>query len=146
MSNLQQNSSNHVILESTHGSTSPAVTATINKMYYLLYIQEFLKALDKQMALFLLLLLFQVLCIRPSNDISGELEFEEYVSQNSCKLQENKSIQCLLCNKITLHVGNMKQHFEVHHYHRSYKCEVCLKNFKTKNCLAVHKKNHGHNS
>jgi len=76
----------------------------------------------------------------------GGLDFDEYVCQNSSKVPGTKSIQCLLCSKVTLHVGNMKQHFEVHHYHRSYTCDVCLKNFKTKNCLAVHKKNQGHNS
>jgi len=76
----------------------------------------------------------------------GELDFDEFVCQNSSKVPGTKSIQCLLCSKVTLHVGNMKQHFEVHHYHRSYTCDVCMKNFKTKNCLAVHKKNQGHNS
>jgi len=73
----------------------------------------------------------------------AELDFDDYVNQNSTKLDmgQEKRVQCLLCDKITAHVGNMKQHFEVYHFHRQYKCDTCQKNFKTKNSLDVHKKN-----
>ena len=74
------------------------------------------------------------------------MDFDEYFNRNSTKLEmgHEKRVQCLLCDKITTHVGNMKQHFEVHHYHRQYKCDVCQKNFKTKNSHDIHKKNqHG---
>ena len=77
------------------------------------------------------------------------MDFDEYVNQNSSKLDlgHAKRVQCLLCDKITTHVGNMKQHFEVHHFQRQYNCEVCQKNFKTKNSLDFHKKNqHGASS
>ena len=66
--------------------------------------------------------------------------------QNTSKLPGVKSIQCLLCSKVTINVGNMKQHFEVHHYRRTYSCDVCNKTCKTKNCLFVHKKTYGHNT
>lgn len=71
-------------------------------------------------------------------------EFEAYVAENSSKVPGTRSLQCLICQKVTIHIGNMKQHFEVHHYHRSYKCNVCQRNFKTKNSLDVHKKTQGH--
>merc|ERR1712096_40346 len=76
----------------------------------------------------------------------GEQDFEDYVNKNSSKVTESQGngMQCHLCNKITTHIGNMKQHFEVHHYNRSYKCEVCMKDFRTKNSLDVHKRRHGH--
>jgi len=77
---------------------------------------------------------------------TGELDFDEYVMQNTSKLPGVKSIQCLICNKVTINVGNMKQHFEVHHFHRTYTCDVCNKTCKTKNCLFVHKKTYGHNT
>ena len=74
-----------------------------------------------------------------------QLEFDDYVLKNTRKQQEGrKCIECLLCNKVTIHVGNMKQHFEVHHYRRVYNCPVCKRNCKTKNCLSVHRKNYGH--
>jgi len=71
-------------------------------------------------------------------------DFEAYVAENSTKVPGTRSLQCLICQKVTIHIGNMKQHFEVHHYHRSYKCNVCFRNFKTKNSLDVHKKTQGH--
>jgi len=71
-------------------------------------------------------------------------DFDAFVSENSAKLPGSRSLQCLICQKVTLHIGNMKQHFEVHHYHRSYKCCVCEKIFKTKNSLDVHKKTQNH--
>eukprot|EP00092_Neocalanus_flemingeri_P035932 GFUD01039124.1.p1 GENE.GFUD01039124.1~~GFUD01039124.1.p1 ORF type:complete len:307 (-),score=76.67 GFUD01039124.1:95-1015(-) len=74
----------------------------------------------------------------------GALDFEEYYGQNTAKLPGGKGIQCLLCSKVTIHAGNMKQHFEVHHYQRTYKCEICQKFFKTKNSLDCHKKSQGH--
>ena len=77
-------------------------------------------------------------------NILGALNFEEYYSQNTSKLPGGKGIQCLLCTKVTIHAGNMKQHFEVHHYQRTYKCEICQKLFKTKNSLDCHKKGQGH--
>jgi len=73
-------------------------------------------------------------------DMQGEYDFEEFVNQNSVKLPDSRQVECLLCNKITIHIGNMKQHFEVNHYHRTYQCDLCLKNFKTKNSLDCHKK------
>jgi len=74
-----------------------------------------------------------------------QLEFDEFVSQNTQKHTGGaKSIQCLLCSKVTIHVGNMKQHFEVHHFRRFYKCPVCHRDCKTRNCLSVHRKNYGH--
>ena len=77
-------------------------------------------------------------------NILGALDFDEYYSQNTSKLPGGKGIQCLLCSKVTIHAGNMKQHFEVHHYQRTYRCEVCQKFFKTKNSLDCHKKGQGH--
>jgi len=76
----------------------------------------------------------------------GEDEFENFVTQNSSKVQDHQGtgMQCHLCNKITTHIGNMKQHFEVHHCNRAYKCGVCMKDFRTKNSLDVHKRRHGH--
>jgi len=76
----------------------------------------------------------------------GEHEFEDFVNKNSSKVPDSQGtgMQCHLCNKITTHIGNMKQHFEVHHYNRAYKCEVCMKDFRTKNSLDVHKRRHGH--
>jgi len=71
-------------------------------------------------------------------------DFEAYVAENSSKVPGTRSLQCHLCQKVTIHIGNMKQHFEVHHYHRSYKCNICQRNFKTKNSLDVHKKTQGH--
>ena len=73
-----------------------------------------------------------------------QLEFDNFVSQNTTKQSGTKSIQCLMCSKVTSHVGNMKQHFEVHHYRRAYKCPVCLKDCKTRNCLSVHRRNYQH--
>jgi len=77
---------------------------------------------------------------------TGDFDFDQYVSQNISKLPGTKHIQCLLCSKITINIGNMKQHFEVHHYRRTYTCDVCNKMCKTKNCLFVHKKTYGHNT
>jgi len=73
-----------------------------------------------------------------------QVEFDDYVLNNTRKLAGIKSIECLLCNKVTIHIGNMKQHFEVHHYRRVYNCPVCHRNCKTRNCLSVHRKNYAH--
>eukprot|EP00092_Neocalanus_flemingeri_P012672 GFUD01013656.1.p1 GENE.GFUD01013656.1~~GFUD01013656.1.p1 ORF type:complete len:326 (+),score=77.09 GFUD01013656.1:43-1020(+) len=75
-----------------------------------------------------------------NDNMQGDYDFEEFVNQNSVKRPDSRQVECLLCNKITIHIGNMKQHFEVNHFHRTYKCEVCLKNFKTRNSLDCHKK------
>jgi hypothetical protein len=66
------------------------------------------------------------------------------VSKNTKKQSGLKSVECLLCNKVTSHVGNMKQHFEVYHYRRIYTCPVCNNVCKTRNCLSVHRKTYGH--
>jgi len=74
-------------------------------------------------------------------------QFEDYVNQNCSKVPEEQGgngLLCHICNKITAHIGNMKQHFEVHHCNRSYKCQVCMKEFRTKNSLDTHKRRHGH--
>jgi len=82
--------------------------------------------------------------MKPGSD-QEQLEFDEFVSANTQKHAGGaKSIQCLLCSKVTIHVGNMKQHFEVHHFRRFYKCPVCHRDCKTRNCLSVHRKNYGH--
>lgn len=64
--------------------------------------------------------------------------FEEYFSQNTEK--HNGSVRCLICGKVTIMVGNMKQHFEVHHFQREFSCDFCGKVFKTRNSLCVHKR------
>ena len=76
--------------------------------------------------------------------VSGDSLFEEFFLQNTEKL--NGNVRCLICGKITLMVGNMKQHFEVHHFQREFNCEFCDKVFKTRNSLCVHRRNKHWNS
>ena len=49
-------------------------------------------------------------------------------------------VKCLICGKMTIHNGNMMQHFEVSHYRRQYMCDFCQKVCKTKNSLYAHRK------
>ncbi len=48
-------------------------------------------------------------------------------------------VRCGICQKICLHSGNMKQHFETHHYRSgSQVCPFCQKTFRTKHSLQSH--------
>ena len=51
---------------------------------------------------------------------------------------------CFMCGKVTTHIGNMRQHFETHHFGAGVRlCPYCRKTFKTKHSLATHmSKNH----
>jgi len=67
-----------------------------------------------------------------------EDEFEKYFKSNSA-LIEGGAWSCFLCGKVTAHIGNMRQHFESHHFSLgAIQCEVCEKIFKTKHSLATH--------
>ena len=48
--------------------------------------------------------------------------------------------QCNICLKITVHGGNMKQHFVTHHFQTEVDCPCtyCGRIFKNKNSLASH--------
>jgi uncharacterized C2H2 Zn-finger protein len=47
--------------------------------------------------------------------------------------------QCRLCDKVTTHIGNMRQHFITHHISQErIRCRQCGNSFKNKNSLAAH--------
>ena len=75
---------------------------------------------------------------------ANDVDFDQFVTQNTSRVPGTTNIQCHFCSKITIHVGNMKQHFDSNHYHGDYKCDTCQKNFKTKKSLLKHQKNLGH--
>jgi len=67
-----------------------------------------------------------------------EDEFENFFKSNSA-LVDGGAWSCFLCGKIAAHIGNMRQHFEAHHFSLgAIQCEVCEKIFKTKHSLATH--------
>jgi len=67
-----------------------------------------------------------------------EDEFENFFKSNSA-LIDGGAWSCFLCGKIAAHIGNMRQHFEAHHFSLgAIQCEVCEKIFKTKHSLATH--------
>jgi len=67
-----------------------------------------------------------------------EDEFENYFKSNSA-LIDGGAWSCFLCGKIAAHIGNMRQHFEAHHFSLgAIQCDVCQKSFKTKHSLATH--------
>jgi hypothetical protein len=74
----------------------------------------------------------------------GGVSFEEYLAQHTERQYTLEGgaggVKCLICGKVTLHTGNMRQHFEVYHYRRQYTCEFCQRVCKTKNSLDVHRK------
>ena len=66
--------------------------------------------------------------------------FEEFFAGHTEKRLAGGGVRCLLCGKETLVMGNMKQHFEVHHFKRDLHCDHCGRPFKTRNSLCVHRK------
>ena len=70
-------------------------------------------------------------------------QFEEFLTANAA-VSEQGTWTCFLCGKQTLHSGNMRQHFEAHHFSIGLiQCAVCSKIFKTRHSLATHmSKNH----
>jgi len=67
-----------------------------------------------------------------------EAEFDIYLRQNSSQT-ETGQWQCHLCAKVTLHFGNLRQHFEASHFSIGQsECQYCGKLFKTKHSLASH--------
>jgi len=78
--------------------------------------------------------------VDPAGKRSSHVEddFEKYFKSNSA-LVEGGAWSCFLCGKVTAHIGNMRQHFESHHFSLgAIQCEICEKIFKTKHSLATH--------
>jgi len=77
--------------------------------------------------------------------VGREDDFESFLKQNSGQI-DGGTWSCYLCGKITSGSGNMRQHFEAHHFSLGgFQCEFCMKMFKTKHSLATHvSKNHRH--
>ena len=67
------------------------------------------------------------------------LTLDIYLRSNSHKIDGGRW-QCQLCDKITTHAGNMRQHFITHHYQDEtvLTCSYCGKTFKNKNSLSSH--------
>jgi len=78
--------------------------------------------------------------IRNSSGVVANDPFEDFFALNTKKCEGG--VTCSLCGKVTVMVGNMKQHFEVYHFQRSFNCEVCDKVFKTRNSLCAHRRSH----
>jgi len=77
--------------------------------------------------------------------VGSEADFEAFFSSNSGQVEQG-AWSCFLCGKITQHSGNMRQHFEAHHFSLPVglvQCRMCNKIFKTRHSLATHmSKNH----
>ena len=69
----------------------------------------------------------------------GTQSLDIYLRSNSQKIDGGRWM-CSLCDKITSHAGNMKQHFITHHYRdeSDTSCSYCGRTFKNKNSLASH--------
>ena len=77
--------------------------------------------------------------------VGSEADFEAFFSIHAGQ-GEQGTWSCYLCGKVTLHSGNMRQHFEAYHFRLPIgliQCRVCAKTFKTRHSLATHmSKNH----
>ena len=77
--------------------------------------------------------------------VGSEADFEAFFSIHAGQ-GEQGTWSCYLCGKVTLHSGNMRQHFEAYHFRLPIgliQCRACAKTFKTRHSLATHmSKNH----
>ena len=65
-------------------------------------------------------------------------DLDNFIKSNTYKLEGGR-VQCNICDKVTSHGGNMKQHFQTHHFQEdSIPCHLCGKHFKNKNSLSSH--------
>ena len=65
-------------------------------------------------------------------------DFENFLKENFARVG-NGMCQCLICNKVTAHAGNMRQHFITHHsVGDKVHCSTCLRWFKNENSLNAH--------
>ena len=77
-------------------------------------------------------------CDAAAGPLSAD-NFEEFLREHS-RLAGGGRWECFLCGKITSHVGNMRQHFETHHWKVGgpYVCKICQRVCSTRNALACH--------
>ena len=79
---------------------------------------------------------------------TSAVEKIDVVSLNSEEIEEKKKElfekrdgvwNCLACDYTSSHLGDMRKHVETHIVGLCYTCNICSKEFRSKNCLNKHK-------
>ena len=70
-----------------------------------------------------------------------QFPFRAYLEKHAI-LHEEKTLQCILCERMFRHKVTLKTHMQTHAGERNYKCETCGKSFVHANSLRKHKTLH----
>ena len=87
------------------------------------------------------------LSVQPSHvlitisDSSLDAKIDSLISQS-----EGGELVCLVCGKRSSVKQNMRNHVETHLEGVSFNCDICMKQYKTRNSLNVHKSLHHKNA